>query len=181
MNLIGGILRQLLRHKRLSKKIKNLYNENVEECIRPTFHELTELLRLEVSNYSKVYLIFDALDEFSEERCDDRTIILDELKALQQMKLGRESLVSSARSSNIEIVEDMGVNLLISSRHANPIEPQLKEAKQFDILATPGDIRTYVAARISRAYRLSKFVQEKKELKEDIVTSFTKNPLMQGL
>ena len=181
VNLMGEILKPLLGYKRPSKDIKDLYKENAEKCTRPSFHELSKILRFEVLNYSKVYVILDGLDEYPEEQCDNRTIRLDELRSLQQMTLERESFSSTTRSSEIQNIEETGVNPVITSRHPDPIAPQVEEAKQLEIVATPEDIRAYVAARNSGAGRLSEFVHENEDLKENFVTRIAENPLMQGL
>lgn len=64
---LASILKQLL-HKSgtLPRSIQKLYARQKCHMTRPSIHELLSLLQSVLINYSKVYLLVDALDEYSQ-------------------------------------------------------------------------------------------------------------------
>jgi len=64
---LAGILKQLLQKLgKLPQSIQNLYARHKTRMTRPSIDELTSLLQSVIISYRKVYLIIDALDEYSQ-------------------------------------------------------------------------------------------------------------------
>jgi hypothetical protein len=107
------------------------------------------LLSSTVADYSKVYIVIDALDEYLETR---RHKLLKYLAAL---------------GSNI--------NLLLTSRpHITP-EMFFLSTPTLEIRATEEDIRQYLESQIQHSFRLSKHVQTRPELRQEIETQIISN------
>lgn len=145
VNLIASVWMQLvMEREHLSADVKALYKINANKGIRPTLREVSNILQSEVTRYSRVFIVLDALDECPEAN-GSRISLLTALRALQPT-----------------------VNLMVTSRFAETIAHEFKDAKQLEISAKVEDVRTYVSDRISRDGRLSKFVIQDATLGEDI-------------
>jgi hypothetical protein len=130
----------------LHSDVKGLYNTHIQKGTRPTRAEILKVLQSEVSRYSKVFVVVDALDEISEEHT--RTILLTELRSLRPT-----------------------VNLMATSRFLTPIARMFEMAEQLEVSATVEDVRKYIEARISRESRLSQLIRKSPALHEDIVNA----------
>ncbi|KIM89024.1 hypothetical protein PILCRDRAFT_812910 [Piloderma croceum F 1598] len=62
--LIATVLKQ--DNTVLSDNVKLLYDCDFVRGTRPELNNLTEILRLEIGTYSRVFIVVDALDELSE-------------------------------------------------------------------------------------------------------------------
>ncbi len=95
-NLLGSLLKQLVQLKTsnaISSGLKEAYETAKDIKATPTLKELRELLQAELVNYSRVFLVVDALDE-----CDPssrRDELLADLRELQQQNLS--TMVTSRR------------------------------------------------------------------------------------
>jgi hypothetical protein len=95
-----------------------------------------------VADYSKVYIVIDALDEYSDTK---RHTLVKHLAALKP-----------------------NINLLFTSRpHITP-EMFFPNTPALEIRATEKDIRRYLDAQIQNSFRLSKHVQSRPELHQEI-------------
>ena len=139
---MANLLKQIVQQKRtVSTELIIRYNER--ERGRPTFAELATLFSQEMRHFSKVFVVIDALDETSEHE-DIRRLVLSELQNLQ-------------------------VNLLVTSRYEKSIEQRLEKAERLEICATAADIQTYVTARIPSEPLLARHIQADPTLEETIV------------
>ncbi|KAF7364793.1 NACHT and ankyrin domain protein [Mycena venus] len=79
-NLLAALWRQLVLGKVISieSQVQKLY-QNSEKHPRPTLTDICELLSLEVAQWSKVYIVVDALDECPE---DERMVLLERLTTM---------------------------------------------------------------------------------------------------
>ena len=140
---MANLLKQIVQQKRtVSTELTVRYKER--ERGRPTFAELATLLSQEMSHFSKVFVVIDALDETSEHE-DIRRLVLSELQKLP-------------------------VNLLVTSRYEKSIEQRLEKAERLEICATAADIQTYVNARIPSEHLLARHIQADPSLEETIVS-----------
>ena len=129
---MANLVKQLVQQRRtISTELTARYKER--EMDRPTFAELATLFGQEISHFSKVFVVIDALDETSEHE-DIRRLVLSELQKLP-------------------------VNLLVTSRYEKSIEQRLGEAERLDIWATAADVQTYVKARIPSEHLLARHIQ----------------------
>ncbi|KAJ6591131.1 ankyrin repeat-containing domain protein [Mycena vulgaris] len=141
-NLLASLWRQLILGKSIPHSVHELFKHHRERGTRPFLADVQDVLRSAVAEYSKVYLIVDALDEYPE---DLRDILLDNLG-----KMGPN------------------VNLMLTSRPHITIDASFPIAHVFEIRATHDDIRLYVQSRILKSSRLTKHVKARPELRDEI-------------
>ncbi|KAJ7210937.1 ankyrin repeat domain-containing protein [Mycena rebaudengoi] len=142
-NILAGLWRQLIFGKPLpsGSTAHRLYTRHYEKC---SLEEMHTVLHSLVVEYSKVYFIIDALDEYPELW---RHTLLKYLAGLQPK-----------------------LNLLLTSRpHVEP-ETFFPNTPSLEIRATEEDICHYVEAQIQDSHRLSKYVQSHPELRQEIET-----------
>lgn len=139
---MSNLLKQVVQQKRtISAELEGLYNEREKGQL--TFAESTELFSHEISHFSKVFVVIDALDETSEHE-DIRRLLLPELQRLP-------------------------LNLLVTSRYEKSIEQRLSKAEHLEIRATAADVETYVKARIPSEHLLARHIRADPTLEETIV------------
>lgn len=139
---MANLLKQVIQQRRtISAELRELFNER--EKGRLTFAESANLLRGEISHFSKVFVVIDALDETSEHE-DIRRLVLSKL-------------------------QNLPINLLVTSRYEKSIEQRLEKAERLEIRATPADVQTYVKARIPSEHLLARHIQADPTLQETIV------------
>jgi hypothetical protein len=125
-NLTASLLKQMFQdYPRVSNGIKEFYECCQRRDDRPALGEISTVLKAQFTLFSKVFIIVDALDEYSE---DDRT---------------QEDLVEALQSLRVD-----NVNLMVTSRDSHSIVRYVG-AKRLDIRARDEDVRAYVESRIS--------------------------------
>ncbi|KAJ7117179.1 hypothetical protein C8R44DRAFT_926117 [Mycena epipterygia] len=144
-NLLSGLWRQLVFSKNITSAVERLYQRHAEKQTRPSLDETEELLRSIIPEWSKVYIVVDALDEYPEHQ---RLILLKRLAMMGPT-----------------------VNLLLTSRpHITFNDPVMNVDAIVEIYAKQVDIQKYVDAQIQISPRLSKHVRTRPELREEIQT-----------
>lgn len=132
-NLVTSLLNQLLRQqsKPLSNDVNKLYLQHDQQGTRSSQVELFSLLQAETVNFSRIFIVIDALDECSN---DDRT---------------RQSLLERLRP----LQKSTSVNLMVTSRPLPDITEEFERAMILEIRASEPDIRTYLKEQTSRLPR----------------------------
>ncbi|KAJ7108042.1 ankyrin repeat-containing domain protein [Mycena crocata] len=150
-NLLASIWKQLMVDKCISPVVHDLYRHHRAREMRPTLDEISNLLTSAIREYSKTYLVLDALDEYPEDR---RNILLRCLETLGPT-----------------------VHVMITSRpHISTLHPfQVHDLQIVEIRATDNDIRQYLDMHIDQSSRLSRHVQTRPELREEIRSTIIGN------
>ncbi|KAJ7241273.1 ankyrin repeat-containing domain protein [Mycena rebaudengoi] len=143
-NILAGLWWQLVAERLISPLAQQLYQKHQNRRTRPSLDKVCEMFRCTVAEYSKVFVVVDALDEYPEAH---RDILLDALAAMGQR-----------------------VSLMLTSRPNITPEPFFSTALVLEISAKDEDIRCYVKAQIQSGFRLSKHVRARPELREEIET-----------
>ncbi|KAJ7499617.1 ankyrin repeat-containing domain protein [Mycena latifolia] len=142
-NLLAAIWTQLVIGKPIPAAVHELYQHHRERRTRPSADEVHAVLRnFATTQYSRVYLIVDALDEYPD---DQRDFLLEKLSAMGP-----------------------SVNLMITSRPHITLVDFFPDVKPLEIRATEDDIRRYVDIQIHRSHRLAKHVNVRPELRDEI-------------
>ncbi|KAJ6563653.1 ankyrin repeat-containing domain protein [Mycena vulgaris] len=143
-NLLAGVWRQLVLEKLISSAVHGIYEKHREPRTRPSLDEIDTILCSIVSQYSDVFIIVDALDEYPEEK---RDILLRRLSSLGPT-----------------------VNLMLTSRPHVQIDHVVGDAdiETLNIRAAEDDIRQYLEAQIVKSSRLSKHIKNSPGLREEI-------------
>ena len=146
-NILGGLLKQLLSLRNtISADVKALYKVCQDQRRNRTLDEISSLFRAELQRYSKVFIIVDALDEFSEDQkdCDS---MLAELEKLREHS-----------------------NMMLTSRFVAPYIDAFCGASRVTIAAKDGDVRKFLESQIAT---LPRFVKANLELQELIIQTIT--------
>ncbi|KAJ6536855.1 hypothetical protein B0H19DRAFT_1003798, partial [Mycena capillaripes] len=147
--LLSGLWRQLIFKKDVGPLAMKLYQHHQEKHTTPSPDEIFAMLQPVIGDYSRVYIIVDAIDEYLEAQ---RRVLLDYLA-----KMGPT------------------VNLMITSRpHITP-DVFLPNLSTLEICASEDDVRRYVDEQIRISSRLSKHVQTRPDLREEIHLKITIN------
>jgi hypothetical protein len=145
--LLAGLWRQLVHGRDVGSVAKELYQQHQEKGTAPLLEEVADVLSSSIKEFSKVFVIVDAMDEYPEIQ---REVLLPHLAAM---------------GSN--------VNLMITSRPNISPESSFPELKILDIQAALEDIQGYIDAQIKLSPRLSKHVQKQPKLREEIHAKIT--------
>ncbi|KAI9770937.1 MAG: hypothetical protein M1840_002641 [Geoglossum simile] len=144
-NLIASLLQQIVqRGPSISDKLSSVYNRHIQKQTRPVLSEWLELLKSESRHFSKLFIVIDAFDEFSE-RNGTRDSFFAEIRTLPNM------------------------HLLVTSRHISTIESLFEKTARVEVRAIDTDVRRYLECRIEREGRLVRHVKADPSLKETIV------------
>jgi hypothetical protein len=147
VKLLFSLWRQFIFGRDLGSFAKKLYQQHQEKCTTPTLDEVMDLLCLTITDFSQIYIIIDAVDEYPETQ---RQILLDCLA-----------------------MRSLPVNLMITSwPHIAP-DSSLPNPTTLEIQANEEDIRKYVDAQIHMLLRLKKHVQSQANLQEEIHSKIT--------
>ncbi|KAJ7476775.1 ankyrin repeat-containing domain protein [Mycena latifolia] len=148
-NLLGGLWRQLMLGKTISSTVQNLYDYHQERQTRPQLEEVCKALDSAVALYLKVYFIIDALDEYPEKY----------------------------RHRFLKYLGTLGpkVNIMMTSRPHINLDAQFPNMKTIEIHATEEDIHKYLDTQIQNSVRLSKYVQTRPELQDEIQSKILGN------
>ncbi|KAJ6574458.1 ankyrin repeat-containing domain protein [Mycena capillaripes] len=145
--MLAGLWRQLVLGKDVSPFAKELYEQHKEKHTSPGLEEVFEVLCSAITEFAKVYMVIDAVDEYLE---TERQILFDYL-----VKMGPT------------------VNVLITSRPHIILDSSLPNANTLEIRATEVDIRKFLDAQIQMSPRLKRHVQSGDNLREEIHSKIT--------
>lgn len=146
-NILGSLLKQLLSLRTtVPAEIEALYKMNRHGHQNGTPAEISRLLRAELTRYRKVFIIVDALDEYSDNQ-NDCDLLLAEVEQLRECS-----------------------NMMFTSRLVAPWIDAFGGASRVTIAAKDGDVRTYLNSQIPT---LPKLVKADLDLQELIVQTIT--------
>lgn len=145
VNMIAGLLSQLIRYQRLiPEPLKRQYELFQKRGIRPDLNDLTSILQDQLKLYSRAFIVVDALDEYSDQDAA-REAMINVLRKLQENS-----------------------NLMVTSRSLPSIIEKFATATQMEIRAQEVDLRIYLKNEVNW---LAPCVKKKTELKELVVDS----------
>lgn len=149
-DLLASLLKQLLQEQStVPDKVKVLYDRHKNERTRPLLDEISKALHSVVSNYSRVFLCIDALDE-SQTTDGCRTRFLSEIFNLQ---------------------DKTGTSLFATSRFIPEIMQSFEGSMSLEIRASNDDVRRYLDGHMSQ---LPAFVGRSPDLQEEIKAEIIK-------
>ncbi|KAJ6587997.1 hypothetical protein B0H19DRAFT_196945, partial [Mycena capillaripes] len=147
--LLSGLWRQLVYDRNIGPFVKGLYKKHKEQQTKPTLEEVFSVLQQVITEFSQVYIVVDAVDEYAPTQ---RRILLKHLRMMGPT-----------------------VNLMITSRpHITP-DPSLPNLNTINICAKEQDLRTYIDAQIQLSENLDTLVQATQgNLQEEICSKITR-------
>lgn len=147
-NLLASLLKQLIQgHASAPECVVELYEKYDKTKGRATIDEICELLRQVATDYSRVFILIDAVDE-----CQDssRVTFLTKILWLQAQT---------------------GANLFATSRRIPDIMEKFEGNPTLEIRADDEDVLKYLDGQMSE---LPSFVRQSIELQEDIKAAIVK-------
>jgi hypothetical protein len=150
-NLLASLLKQLVQEQPAPpESVKTIYERHKEKRTGgPSFEETSKALQSVVADYSKVFIIIDALDE------------------CQVSDGGRRRLLSEI----INVQAKTGASLFATSRFIPEIMKELEGSVSLEIRASDEDVQRYLDGRM---LELPSFVVRSHDLQKEIKTEITK-------
>jgi Cdc6-like AAA superfamily ATPase len=149
-DLLASLLKQLVQTKHsMPETLKNLYEYHKDRRTRPLFEEISKALHSIVADYSKTFIIIDALDE------------------CQSTGGGRKKFLSEI----LYLQAKVGVSLFATSRFVPEVTKQFEGCVSLEILASDEDVQRYIDGHI---LQLPSFVLRSSDLQEEIRNEVTK-------
>ncbi|APA12249.1 hypothetical protein sscle_09g070190 [Sclerotinia sclerotiorum 1980 UF-70] len=143
---LASIVQQLVRQGYvIPDYVLDLYRKHRSNGTNLTSAEAVHLLHLLTSEFPRLYIVVDALDE-----CDET-------------KKTRSNLIRELRNL------PSNTNLLLTSRRLGDIEDKLSDCPHLEIRASDHDVRAYLEARIDTEENILKFCKKDPALRETIV------------
>jgi len=139
-DLLASLLKQLIQRQPLPENVTSLYRRHNDERTRPSFDEISKVLHSVVADYSKTFIIIDALDECQVSR------LLSEVFNLQ------------AKTN---------ASLFATSRFIPEIMKKFDGSISLEIRASDEDVQRYLDGHMSQ---LPSCVQRSHDLQEEIKT-----------
>ncbi|KAI1362951.1 hypothetical protein F5Y08DRAFT_354868 [Xylaria arbuscula] len=129
-NLVASLIKQLESIKNgLSEHLRLLYEKHKKRGTRPSCKELCDTLRSLSANYSRIFMIVDALDEFQPQDNGFRSRFIDEL---------------------LNLCSKFGVNIFVTSRFIPEITCKFDKVRnKIEIRASNDDIAKYMEGKLS--------------------------------
>ena len=149
-DIFASLLKQLIQERpSLPESIRAVHKLHKDKQSRPSFEEISSTLHSIVTDYSRVFIFIDALDEY---RASDgrHRILLSEIFSLQVKT---------------------GVSLFATSRSIPEITKEFEGCISLEIRASEEDVQRYLDGRMSQ---LPSFISGKPDLQETIKTEITK-------
>ena len=148
-NIMLSLWRQLMQ-KRVLGELECEYLETTysKRGVYPTTDALVKLLSDELSKYSRVFVLLDALDELRTESRDSLQYLLRQLPT--------------------------NVNLLVTSRVPKETSLEFRNVPQLEIRARDQDIKDYINGRLQSVSKLRSQVEHNSKLREEIRNTITK-------
>jgi hypothetical protein len=149
-DLLASLLKQLIQGQpSMPESMKSLYERHKSRRSRPSFDEISKELHSVASNYSRTFIIIDALDE-CEVSDGGRRMLLSEIFNLQAKT---------------------GACFFATSRFIPEIMKEFEGRRLLEIRAGDNDVRRYIDAKMSR---LRPFVERNFTLQEEIKSEIIK-------
>ena len=145
-NLLASLLKQLAQSQpSLPGTLTELHDRHATNRSRPSFEEIFGSLQEVTTQYSRVFIVVDALDE-----CQ---------------------ISDGCRQRFLSSLFNLQVNLFATSRPISSIEKEFGGHLMLEIRASEEDVRKYLDGHL---FRLPGFVARRPELQEEIKTEIIK-------
>ncbi|OCK95650.1 purine and uridine phosphorylase [Cenococcum geophilum 1.58] len=149
-DLLASLLKQLVQGRSsVPESVENLYERHRKKRTRPSFDEVSKVLDSVIREYSRTFILTDALDEY-------------QISYEYRRKFLSETFDLQAKT---------GANLFATSRFNDEIANQFNGALSLEIRALDEDVQRYLHAHI---LRLPSFVLRNVDLQEEIKTEIIK-------
>ena len=148
-DILTSILKQLAQGRSLPQSVKSLHDQCKSKQTRPSIDDISTVLRLVAAEYSRVFILIDALDEC---RADD-------------------SCQANLLSKISDLQTKCGVNFFATSRFIPHITEIFERDLILEIRANKEDVQRYLEEHIDE---LPRFVRRDPDLQQEISSAIVK-------
>jgi hypothetical protein len=146
---LAALLKQLVQSRPdIAQPVQLLYSKHAGRQTRPLIEETFNTLRSICTVYLRVFIVLDALDEFTNSN-NERGKLIDLLSSLEV---------------------ETNIKLMMTSRFIPDIEREYQSAIKLEIRASDQDVRKYITGQLPR---LPKCIQNDNGLKTEIQNKIT--------
>ena len=139
-SLLASVLKQLVQvQPSLAEPVSRLYEHHSSRMTKPSLDEISATLQRVVKTLARVYIVFDALDECSDQD-GTRGEFLTKLRDLQR---------------------EADVHLMFTSRLIPEIVKKFTSVPTLEVRASDADVKRFVRGQI---YQLPRCIQDDTEL-----------------
>lgn len=150
VELLASLLKQLIQEQSsIPEGVKDLYKRHKDKRTRPSWNEVSKILQSVIADYSRVFLLIDALDEY------------------QVADGGRKKLLSEI--FNLQAKSEL--SLFATSRHIPEIEKEFEGSMSLEIRARDEDVGRYLNEHMSH---LPSFVLRNADLQKEVKVQIIK-------
>jgi hypothetical protein len=155
ISILANLLKQLANQiQELPLELEELYTKSERASETPTLQDLQRILLVLSNTFSRVFLIFDALDECNEDT--QRKELLPLFLNLSKLGTGRISI------------------FLTSRPHPEDIRDSFKGTAQIELRARDEDMEIYIKEKIDESPRSRRLLGQKDlESKNKIISDLT--------
>ena len=149
-DLLLSLLKQLVQElPSIPESVKNLYTHHKDKRTRPSFDEILKALHPILADYSRSFIIIDALDE------------------CQATDGGRSKLLSEI----LNLQAKTGASLFLTSRYLPEIVKEFEGSISLEIRASDEDVLRYIDGRISWLLRsrISRYQDLQNTIRKEIL------------
>jgi Cdc6-like AAA superfamily ATPase len=148
-HLLANVLKQLAQGRSLPRSIKSLYDQYKSKNARPSVNDISKVLQSLAAEYSRVFILIDALDE-----CQVNN-----------------SCQANLLSHILELQTKCEANIFATSRFIPDIIDRFKGDLILEIRANEQDVQRYLKEHITE---LPRFVQRDSVLQQEICSKIVK-------
>jgi len=150
VDLLASLLKQLVQEQpSMPESMKSLYERHKDKRTRPSFDEISKVLYFVILDYSRAFIIIDALDE------------------CQVFDGGRGKFLSEI----FNLQAKTGTSLFATSRYIPEVMKEFKGSVSLEIRASDEDMQKYLDGHMSE---LPSFILRSHDLQEEIKTEIVK-------
>ena len=143
--ILRALLKQLVESNvNVPPAVQGLYSQHAERRTSPSQQDVTKALHSMISEYGKLFIVVDALDECASR---DRSALLSAMHSLQTQGC---------------------VKLLVSSRYLPEVREEVTPELDLEIRATDSDVEVFLRGNLDG---LSSCVRKSPDLQEEVVTA----------
>ncbi|KAK7013936.1 ANK-REP-region domain-containing protein, partial [Favolaschia claudopus] len=145
--LFASLCKQLLVDKPLPSKLQDLWQYHSKRNTQPTLADVLCVLQIVLLEYSSIYLVIDALDEYFNITDKHRAIFIQNV---------------------VEIIKQFPIHLMITTRPNNMSQSRFSNRQLVPITAEQVDITLYIETQFNHSDNLRQLLENRPELKVDI-------------
>ncbi|KAK7052685.1 ANK-REP-region domain-containing protein [Favolaschia claudopus] len=145
--LFASLCKQLLLNKPLPLVLQDLWQYHSTRNTQPTLDNTLRVLEVVLLEYSSVYLVIDALDEYLNTTHEQQAVFIQSI---------------------VRLIKQFPIHLMITTRPNNISQSRFSNIQLVSITAEKADITLYIENRFNHSDNLCQLLENRPQLKTDI-------------